>query len=90
MLNILRLGHTRATHSFLFDREIQRPRPLCRWCNDVPLTVQHVILECPELEAVRTDVYGRQPTSIASVLNVAKNPTPTLNFMKEIDIYDEI
>ena len=43
-----------------------------------------------ELDAVRTDVFGRRPTSIASVLNVAKNPTPILNFMKEIDFYDEI
>ena len=90
VLNRLRFGHTRVTHSFLFDREIQRPRPLCRWCKDAPVTLQHVILECPELDAVRTDVFGRLPTSIASVLNVAKNPTPILNFMKEIDIYDEI
>ena len=35
VLNRLRLGHTRATHSFLFDTEIQRPRPLCM-CSDAP------------------------------------------------------
>ena len=90
VLNRLRLVHTRATHYFLFDIEIQRPRLLCRWCSDAPLTVQHVILECPELDAVRADIIGRWPTSIASVLNVAKNPTPILSFMKEIDIYNEI
>ena len=90
MLNRLRLGLSSATHSFLFDREIRRPRPLCRWCNDAPLTVQYVILACPELDAVRTDVFRRRPTSIASVLNVAKDPNPILNFMKEIDICDEI
>ena len=90
VLNRLRLGHTRATHSFLFDRETERPRPLCRSCNDEPPTVQHVIWECPELDAVRADVFRRRQTSIASVLNVAKNQTHILNFMKKIDIYDEI
>ena len=33
---------------------------------------------------------SRRPTSIASVLNIAKNPSPVLNFMKKIEIYDEI
>ena len=58
--------------------------------KDPDITVQHVILECNELDAVITDVFRRRPTSIASVRNVANNPTSALNMMKEIDIYDEI
>ena len=74
------IAQTRAAHPFLFDREIQRPRPLCRWCSDALLAVQHVMLECPELDAVRTDVFGRRPTSIAGVLNVAKDLDPCIKF----------
>ena len=39
----LRLGHTRATHSFLLDHE---PRPECAEC-DCYLTVRHLLIECP-------------------------------------------
>ena len=57
--------------------EIQRPRPLFRWCNDAPLSVQHVILECPLLDAVRTDV-GKEPAAL--VLYVVKEMVYLMKF----------
>ena len=39
----LRLGHTRYTHSYLINRD---PRPECDDCH-CPLTVKHILVECP-------------------------------------------
>ena len=38
----LRIGHTRITHSYLFNREDQ---PYCFGCN-TPFTVKHFLLDC--------------------------------------------
>ena len=39
----LRLGHTRYTHSYIINRD---PRPECVDCG-CPLTVQHILVDCP-------------------------------------------
>ena len=44
VLTRLRIGHTRITHSYLFNREVQ---PFCFGCN-TPFTVKHVLLDCAD------------------------------------------
>ena len=51
----LRIGHTYATHGHLLRGEEQ---PRCRSC-DLPLTVAHVLVQCPHLEARRSRHLGR-------------------------------
>ena len=41
----LRIGHTCLTHGFLMSRD---PPPFCEDCL-VPLTVRHLLVECPSL-----------------------------------------
>lgn len=45
----LRIGHTVLTHGFLIQKE---QKPVCDHCGD-PLTVLHVLISCPHLEAAR-------------------------------------
>ena len=45
----LRISHTRLTHSYLMSRDHQ---PYCDDCL-VPLTVRHMLVECPSLMAQR-------------------------------------
>ena len=45
----LRIGHTHLTHSFLMTRDEQ---PFCEDCL-VPLTVRHLLVECPSLGDIR-------------------------------------
>ena len=45
----LRLGHTRLTHSYILDRDT---RPQCEHCL-CPLTIQHILVECPALAPYR-------------------------------------
>ena len=45
----LRIGHTRLSHGFLMTGDQQ---PFCNDCL-VPLTVKHVLIECPSLLEIR-------------------------------------
>ena len=45
----LRTGHTRLTYGFLMSRGVE---PYCDDCL-VPLTVQHLLVECPSLRELR-------------------------------------
>ena len=45
----LRVGHSRLTHGYLMSRG---PQPFCEDCL-VPLTVRHILVECPSLVELR-------------------------------------
>jgi len=49
IVNRLKIGHCRFTHSYLLSGENQ---PICTKCDTV-LTVKHILLDCPELRDVQ-------------------------------------
>ena len=49
LLNRLRIGHTRLTHSYLLSGD---DLPDCGTCQ-CPLTVKHILVECVDLKDVR-------------------------------------
>ena len=49
LLNRLRIGHTRLTHSYLLSGD---DLPECGTCQ-CPLTVKHILVECVDLKDVR-------------------------------------
>ena len=49
MLNRLRIGHTRLTHSYLLSGD---DLPECGSCQ-CPLTVKHILMECVDFNDVR-------------------------------------
>ena len=49
----LRIGHARLTHGFLMAGENQ---PFCEDCL-VPLTVRHLLVECPSLRDLRRQLF---------------------------------
>ena len=65
-LTRLRIGHTRITHEYLMSGENQK------YCMDciVPLTVQHIIIECPSFDESRRRHLGR-PQNLKEVLGDA-------------------
>ena len=56
IINRLRIGHTRLTHSFRMEN---RPHPpLCDQCaGDHELTVKHILIECNFLKIIRRRHY---------------------------------
>lgn len=58
----LRIGHTQLTHGFLMD---QSTPPLCGDCI-VPLTIYHILVECPSFSDDRV-IFGMDP-SLSDIL----------------------
>ena len=54
LLARLRIGHTRLTHKCLLDGD---PAPFCDGCL-VPLTVEHILTECPDYIVERRTHFG--------------------------------
>ena len=65
----LRIGHTRLTHRHLME---QRPPPYCDDCL-VPLTVIHILVECPNYTNIRNRLF---PT--VRGINIAQDLTTML------------
>ena len=87
----LRIGHTLLTHRFLME---QRPPPYCMDCI-VPLTVKHIIAECPnyavEREARFPQLRNRDPPQILKDIlsEYPDKPFDTLSlraFLEECDL----
>ena len=78
-----RIGHTRITHSHLLKRE---RRPICNTCNR-PLTVKHLLSECPLFETSRQNIL-----SVPSFLEIFKSVSPAkiVSYLKEINMYNKI
>ena len=60
----LRIGHTYGTHGHLLRGD---ERPICTRCQ-VPVTVAHVLVECPRYARQRARHLGRLPSSVTSKL----------------------
>jgi len=53
IINRLKIGHSRLTHSYLLSGDDQ---PTCTKCDAV-LTMKHILLDCPELRDVRLKYF---------------------------------
>ena len=84
----LQMGHTNLTHSYLMARD---PRPYCEDCI-VPLTVRHLLVECPSLSHFR-GVYGCPgPPQLRDVF-ASRNcgvGGPLYTFLNAAGIFNEI
>ena len=82
ILNRLRLGHTKLTHSFLLERLFP---PTCLACScDTALSVRHILISCPSLHSLPTN-------SLKSLLgNNAQSIRNTLAFVKNHNLTEDI
>ena len=64
ILTRLRIGHTRLTHGHLMETQ---PAP---YCNDwaVPLTIKHILTECPEYYEKRQRHFNSRYIELQHVL----------------------
>ena len=49
IIHRIRIGHTRLTHSYLME---EAPLPLCLCCQAEPISVKHLMIECPQLAGI--------------------------------------
>lgn len=83
ILSRLRTGHTRVSHNYSGNGPF---RIQCETCN-LPNSVEHFLLECPETEGPRR-LYGLQG-SVRDILqdDPARTAAP---FLKDADLYDNL
>ena len=53
VLNRIKMGHTLLTHGYLMDNTTPGPKipPTCPFCNNGILTIPHIFIQCPNIEA---------------------------------------
>ena len=81
IINRLRIGHTRLTHSYLLASGDQ---PECVTCQ-CPLTVKHILIECPDFRDIRNKYFVastmKDVFEQVSMCNI-------INFIKETHFYN--
>jgi len=83
LLNRLRIGHTRLTHSFLLSGD---DLPECGTCQ-CPLTVKHILVECVELNNVQNKYFVA--SSIKDLFdNIEAHKI--IDFIKETRFYKQL
>ena len=83
LLNRLRIGHSRLTHSYLLSGD---DSPTCQSCG-IPLTVKHILVECANLRDIREKYFTM--SSLADLFNRVGNHTVT-GFFKETHFYHQV
>jgi ribonuclease HI len=79
----IRIGHTYLTHCFLLKRD---NHPQCSSCN-CDLTVEHILLNCPALNAARFKYFTAG--SLVELFNTVPSSN-ILSFLKEIGLYSQL
>ena len=84
----LRLGHTKFTHKHIL---LQEPQPECDACF-CPVTVKHVISECPKYEIKRIQIFGNREIEMSDILKRGnkQNISNILRFLKTTGLFSEI
>ena len=82
VMNSLRTGHSRLTHSYLMKRE---PRPLCNRCQK-HLTVKHFLVKCRQCP-IRAQYH--QCTTLKELFDTCK-PETILDYVKNLGYYSQI
>ena len=86
-LTRLRIGHSHLTHGFLME---QGPPPYCDDCI-VPLTVRHLLVECPSFVTERRQHFGATVTMHSMLFGCdVTSRGPLFAYIKDIGIYNAI
>jgi len=76
-----RIGHTYLTHNFILNRD---PPPQCGHCQ-CRLTVRHILVECPHLAQIRSNVFGGEGV----VESFRFHPQLIIMFLKQTQFYHQ-
>ena len=83
IINRLKIGYSRLTHSYLLSGDDQ---PTCTKCDAV-LTVKHILLDCPALRDVRLK-YFTAP-SLKDIFESVDNRI-IIDFIKDAHFYHQL
>ena len=83
----LRIGHTKLTHGHLMER---RAAAECEICGDIPLSVEHILCECPQYNVARLSCFGRQHPTVEQVLGNGSSIESVIRFLIQTRLFSKI
>ena len=88
MLNRLRIGHTNMTHNYLMDLNQHGAPPICPFCQQAILSVQHIFIQCPSL-ALSKQLHFRSTNTahLGTILGTKVNITELISFLRANRIF---
>ncbi|XP_065210489.1 uncharacterized protein LOC135838685 [Planococcus citri] len=69
----LRIGHSKITHNHLYQKI---PKPPCQFCENEPISIQHLLFTCPKLQQTRLSLQI-DPNS----MTIPDNPSEIQKFI---------
>ena len=84
VLNRIRIGHSRLSHSFLMNQR-NAPRPRCHFCRfNKELTIRHIMIKCQYFTVIRSNYFN-----VHNMRDLIKNVriNNTLGYLKETSLY---
>ena len=85
IMNRLRIGHTRLTHSHLMEN---RPSPKCNFCGESQqLSVKHILLECSHFSHKRRQHF--QVVDLRQLFTTVSSRI-IIDFVKDIGLYNSL
>jgi len=83
LINRLRIGHSRLTHSHILCGD---DPPTCRLCR-LPVSIRHILVECVGLRDIHTKYFT--VSSVAELFQSVDNSI-IINFIKEAHSYHQL
>ena len=91
ILNRLRSGHCRLTHSHLMEaNNIENIIPLCPFCSNHLISVKHILLFCETLSERRRTAFSGNNLILREVLGDDCHVQELFNFIEDTQIDREI
>ena len=90
ILNRLRSGYTNLTHGYLMEDNNNQPRvpPICHFCDNEIITVNHIFTQCTELENERRTAFAPNTTwNLKEMLGIYASPPKILRFLRNTQLY---
>ena len=79
VINRLRIGHSRLTHSYVLSND---DVPLCESCR-LPLTIKHILMECPSLQDIREKYF--MVSSVKELFDSVNNERVLLVLLQKLN-----
>ena len=89
VMNRLRIGHSFLTHSYLMNSERVEGPPTCPNCEDVLLTIEHIIVDCPALETQRR-IFGSNHQTTMKILDQYCDPKKIISYLNGTNFLSSI
>ena len=90
ILNRLRSGYTNLTHGYLMENNNNQPRapPICHFCENEIITVNHIFTQCTELENERRIAFAPNTTwNLKEMLGIYANIPKIIRFLRNTQLY---